>query len=92
MFIWIGKQKRTEHGATTAKVCERCHNYVRYNVVRTYRMLSFNFIPLFAVKNKWRLECPICAHGKDLAPSEVEAAKSEAILAEAHAYALSTGA
>lgn len=87
MLIWIGKHRREDCGATQAQVCERCHNYVRYDLVRQHRMVSFNFIPLFAVGNKWRLECPICAHGRELAGEEIETQKSAALLAAAHAYA-----
>jgi len=87
MLIWIGKHRREDNGATQAQVCERCHNYVRYNLVRQHRMVSFNFIPLFAIGNKWRLECPICAHGQELVGEEIETQKRAALLTAAHAYA-----
>jgi hypothetical protein len=88
MLIWIGKHRREDCGATQAQVCERCHNYVRYNLVRQHRMVSFNFIPLFAIGNTWRHECPICARGQELVGEEIETQKRAALLAAAHAYAI----
>ena len=87
MLIWIGKHRREDCGATETQVCERCHNPVEYRLIRSYRMVSFNFIPLFAVGTKWRHECPVCAHGRELASNEVETHKRAALLAAAHAHA-----
>jgi hypothetical protein len=87
MLIWIGKQRREDNGATQAQVCERCHNYVQYHLIRSYRMVSFNFIPLFAVGSKWRHECPVCAHGRELRGEELETQRRAALLAAAYAYA-----
>jgi len=83
MLIWIGKQRREDNGATQAQICKRCHNPVQYHLIRSYRMVSFNFIPLFAVGSKWRHECPICAHGRELQGEELETQRRAALLAAA---------
>lgn len=87
MLIWIGKHWREDNGATQAQICKRCHNPVQYHLIRSYRMVSFNFIPLFAVGSKWRLECPICAHGRELAGEEIETQRRAVLLGAAYAHA-----
>jgi hypothetical protein len=87
MLIWIGKHRREDNGATHAQSCERCHNHVEYHLIRSYRMVSFNFIPLFAIGSKWRHECPVCAHGRELRGEELETQRRAALLGAAHAYA-----
>ena len=87
MLIWIGKHRREDNGATQAQVCERCHNHVEYHLIRSYRTVSFNFIPLFAVGSKWRHECPVCAHGRELRGAELDTQRRAALLGAAHAYA-----
>lgn len=87
MLIWIGKHRREDNGATHAQVCERCHNPVQYHLIRSYRMVSFNFIPLFAVGSKWRHECPVCAHGQEMRGEELETQRRAVLLTAAHADA-----
>ncbi len=87
MLIWIGKHRREDNGATQAQICERCHNHAEYHLIRSYRMVSFNFIPLFAVGSKWRHECPVCAHGRELRGEELETQRREVLLAAAYAHA-----
>lgn len=85
-LIWLGKPKRKDYGATLRQQCERCHNDVFYHLVQTQRWLSINFIPILPFSRRYRLECPICAHGREVVGAEIETQKRAALLTAAHAY------
>lgn len=86
-LIWLGKPKGKDYGATLRQQCERCHNDVFYHLVQTQRWLSINFIPILPFSSRYRLECPICAHGREVVGAEIETQKRAALLTAAHAYA-----
>jgi hypothetical protein len=86
-LIWLGKPTGKDYGATLRQQCERCHNDVFYHLVQTQRWLSINFIPILPFSRRYRLECPVCAHGRELVGAEIETQKRAALLTAAHAYA-----
>jgi hypothetical protein len=86
-LIWLGKPTGKDYGATLRQQCERCHNDVFYHLVQTQRWLSINFIPILPFSRRYRLECPICAHGREVVGAEIETQKRAALLTAAHAYA-----
>lgn len=86
-LIWLGKPKGKDYGATLRQQCKRCHNDVFYHLVQTQRWLSINFIPILPFSSRYRLECPICAHGREVVGAEIETQKRAALLTAAHAYA-----
>lgn len=86
-LIWLGKPKGKDYGATLRQQCKRCHNDVFYHLVQTQRWVSINFIPILPFSRRYRLECPICAHGREVVGAEIETHKRAALLTAAHAYA-----
>lgn len=77
-FILIGFGRRTQKdfGETGYVLpCVHCSNNVYYHLVCIRTYFTFFFIPIFAYRSQYRVECPVCLHGVELRGAEIKAAR-----------------
>lgn len=74
MFIIFGTKGFQEDMRNTRIVreCQHCHNSVQYRMVKYGSKFSLFFIGIFPISTKYRVFCPICNYGFDIAKEDVE--------------------
>jgi hypothetical protein len=77
-FILIGLGRKTSEdlGETgQEQKCVWCSSVVFYHLVLVRTWFTYFFIPLFAYRSEYRVECPLCSHGVAIRGNEIKAAK-----------------
>jgi hypothetical protein len=72
----FGKKTFRDLGETGREQnCAWCSKPVFYHLILVRSWLSYWFIPVFAYRRQYRVECPVCACGVWIKGDEVKAAK-----------------
>jgi len=75
-LIGFGKTTRDNLGATGQEQrCVWCSVRVYYHLILIRTWFTYFFIPIFAYRSTYHLECPACARSIMLSRDEVKAAK-----------------
>jgi DNA-directed RNA polymerase subunit RPC12/RpoP len=76
ILIGLGRRVAKDLGETGQEQrCLWCSNKVFYHLILVRTWLTFFFVPLFAYRNEYRVECPSCSHGIEIRDNEIKAAK-----------------
>lgn len=81
-LIGFGKKTYKDLGETGVEQrCAWCSEQVFYRLVLERTWFTYFFIPVYAYRKEYRVECPRCACGIAIRGAEVEAAlKGELVL------------
>ncbi|MDQ3816196.1 MAG: hypothetical protein M3362_00730 [Acidobacteriota bacterium] len=72
----FGKQTFADLGEIgQAQRCIWCSNPTFYHLILVRTWLTYWFIPIFAYRREYRVECPVCAGGMRIQGDEIKAAK-----------------
>jgi hypothetical protein len=75
-LIGFGKTTRDDLGATgKEQPCVWCSVRVYYHLILVRTWFTYFFIPVFAYRSAYYLECPACTRSVMLSRDEVKAAK-----------------
>lgn len=76
ILIGFGKQTHKDVGETGRKQpCAWCSRQVFYHLAVVETWFTLFFIPIYAYRREYRVECPLCGGGLAIGGREVDAAR-----------------
>lgn len=76
ILIGFGKQPHKDIGETgREQPCAWCSRQVFYHLAVVETWFTLYFIPIYAYRREYRIECPLCGSGVAIGGREIDAAR-----------------